>query len=113
ASTTRELLKSVEEELSEQKQMNSDLEKLCQEKDSSLEQQMRTLTETLQSVEAERDSLLCERTSGSQTHSEEMEKLQLRVTSLSEDKDQLQETLEGLRQEKQQLRAQLEDRMEM
>ncbi|XP_049914411.1 centromere-associated protein E isoform X8 [Epinephelus moara] len=113
ASTTQELLKSVQEELCEQKQMNSDLEKLCQEKESSLDQQMRTLTEKLESIEAERDSLLSEKEASCQTSTEEMEKLLCRVTSLSEERDQLQEALEGLRQEKQQLRAELEDRMEM
>nr|XP_033505094.1 centromere-associated protein E isoform X1 [Epinephelus lanceolatus] len=111
-STTQELLKSVQEELCEQNQMNSDLEKLCQEKESSLDQQMRTLTETLKSIEAERDSLLSEKESSCQTSTDEMEKLLCRVTSLTEERDQLQETLEGLRQEKQQLRAELEDRME-
>ena len=70
------------------------------------------LTEELESVRAERDGLLSDRTADTQTHSEEMEKLLCRVTSLSEERDQLQETLEGLRQEKKQLRAELEDRMD-
>ena len=61
-------------------------------------------------MRAERDSLLSERTAD--THSEEMEKLLCRVTSLGEERDQLQEIMEGLRQEKNQLRAELEDRME-
>ncbi|KAL7389116.1 hypothetical protein ABVT39_026772 [Epinephelus coioides] len=113
ASTTQELLKSVQEELCEQKQMNSDLEKLCQEKESSFDQQVRTLTEKLESIEAERDSLLSEKEASCQTSTEEMEKLLCRVTSLSEERDQLQEALEGLRREKQQLKAELEDRMEM
>nr|XP_033505098.1 centromere-associated protein E isoform X5 [Epinephelus lanceolatus] len=113
ASTTQELLKSVQEELCEQKQMNSDLEKLCQEKESSFDQQVRTLTEKLKSIEAERDSLLSEKEASCQTSTEEMEKLLCRVTSLTEERDQLQEILEGLRQEKQQFRAELEDRMEM
>ncbi|XP_049446554.1 centromere-associated protein E isoform X4 [Epinephelus fuscoguttatus] len=112
ASTTQELLKSVQEELCEQKQMNSDLEKLCQEKEISYDQQVRTLTEKLESIEAERDSLLSEKEASCQTSTEEMEKLLCRVTSLTEERDQLQEALEGLRQEKQQLRAELEDRME-
>ncbi|XP_051265823.1 centromere-associated protein E isoform X4 [Dicentrarchus labrax] len=67
---------------------------------------IQTLTEELESVRAERDGLLSERTADS--HSEETEKLLHRVTSLSEERDQLQETLEGLRQEK----KQLEDKME-
>ncbi|XP_078130438.1 centromere-associated protein E isoform X2 [Sander vitreus] len=113
ASTTQERLTSVQEELCAQKQINSDLEKLCQEKECSLDQQMRTLTEKLESIEAERDSLLSEKEANCQTSTEEMEKLLCRVKSLSEERDQLQEILEGLRQEKNQLRAELEDRMEI
>uniref|UniRef100_A0A8C9YF25 Uncharacterized protein n=1 Tax=Sander lucioperca TaxID=283035 RepID=A0A8C9YF25_SANLU len=112
ASTTQERLTSVQEELCAQKRINSDLEKLCQEKECSLDQQMRTLTEKLESIEAERDSLLSEKEANCQTATEEMEKLLCRVKSLSEERDQLQEILEGLRQEKNQLRAELEDRME-
>ncbi|XP_045915972.1 centromere-associated protein E [Micropterus dolomieu] len=112
ASETQELLESVQEKLCKQKQMNSDLEGRHQEKQRTLDQQLITLTEKLESVRAERDSLLSERTANTQTHSEEVEKLLSRVTSLSEERDQLLDTLEGLRQEKQQLRAELEDRME-
>ncbi|XP_039638282.1 centromere-associated protein E isoform X3 [Perca fluviatilis] len=111
ASTTQELLTSVQEELCAQKQINSDLEKLCQEKECSLDQQMRTLTEKLESIEAERDSLLSEKEANCLTSTEKMEKLLCSVKSLSEERDQLQELLEGLRQEKNQLRAELEDRM--
>ncbi|KAI4801817.1 hypothetical protein KUCAC02_019688 [Chaenocephalus aceratus] len=113
ASTTQELLKTVQEKLCEQQQMNSELDKLCQQKESALDQQKKTLTEKLESMEAERDALLSEKETSGQSSTEEMEKLQSRVTSLSEDRHQLQETLEGLRQEKQQLRDQLEDRMVM
>ncbi|XP_034006450.1 centromere-associated protein E isoform X5 [Trematomus bernacchii] len=113
ASTTQELLKTVQEKLCEQQQMNSELDKLCQQKESSLDQQKKTLTDKLESIEAERDGMLSEKESSGQSSTEEMEKLQSRVTSLSEERHQLQETLEGLRQEKQQLRDQLEDRMEM
>ncbi|XP_030293943.1 centromere-associated protein E isoform X2 [Sparus aurata] len=112
ASTTQELLKSVQEELCELKQINSDLQKLSQEKECTLDQQLRSLTEKLEHVEAERDGLLSEKEASCQTSTEEMEKLLSRVTSLSEERDQLQETLEGLRREKQQLKAELEDRME-
>ncbi|XP_067427601.1 centromere-associated protein E isoform X5 [Thunnus thynnus] len=113
ASTTQDLLKSVQEELCEQKQMNSDLEKLSQEKECNLDQQIRTLTEKLESVEAERNSLLSEKEASCQTSTEEMKELLCRVTSLTEERDQLQEILEGLRQEKNQLKAELEDRMDM
>ncbi|XP_051265824.1 centromere-associated protein E isoform X5 [Dicentrarchus labrax] len=112
ASATQELLKSVQDELCQQKQVNSDLEKLSQEKECSLDQQMRTVTEKLQRVEAERDGLLSEKETNSQSSTEETEKLLHRVTSLSEERDQLQEILEGLRQEKKQLQAELEDKME-
>ncbi|XP_044232862.1 centromere-associated protein E isoform X5 [Thunnus albacares] len=112
ASTTQDLLKSVQEELCEQKQMNSDLEKLSQEKECNLDQQIRTLTEKLESVEAERNSLLSEKEASCQTSTEEMKDLLCRVTSLTEERDQLQEILEGLRQEKNQLKAELEDRMD-
>ncbi|XP_042246238.1 centromere-associated protein E isoform X1 [Thunnus maccoyii] len=113
ASTTQDLLKSVQEELCEQKQMNSDLEKLSQEKECNLDQQIRTLTEKLESVEAERNSLLSEKEASCQTSTEETKELLCRVTSLTEERDQLQEILEGLRQEKNQLKAELEDRMDM
>ncbi|XP_074471798.1 uncharacterized protein LOC141756161 isoform X1 [Sebastes fasciatus] len=92
ASTTQELVKSVQLELCEQKQINCNLEKLCQEKECSLDQQMRTLTEKLESIEAERDGLLSEKEANCRTSQEEI--------------------VEGLRQENKQLRAELQDRME-
>ncbi|XP_030578141.1 centromere-associated protein E isoform X2 [Archocentrus centrarchus] len=112
-SSTQELLKSVQEELLAQKNMVCDLKKQSQEKESSLNQQVRTLADKLERVEAERSHLLSERELHTQTSTEEVEKLLCRLTSLSEERDQLQEMLEGLRQEKQQLRAELEDRMDM
>ncbi|KAK2856612.1 hypothetical protein Q5P01_005347 [Channa striata] len=74
-----------------------------------LQTRVKTLTEELECVRAERDS----QTDNRQTSKEEVEKLLCRVTSLSEERDQLQEILEGLRQEKNQLKEELEDRMEM
>ncbi|KAM6992315.1 centromere-associated protein E [Tautogolabrus adspersus] len=130
ASTAQELLESVQEKLQEQKRVNANLERETKEKDDALDQQMRTLTEELQTVsadrdkqmktlseqltvaQAERDAVLSEKETSCLSSSEEMEKLQHRVTSLSEDRDQLQETLEALRQEKQQLTQTMEDRME-
>ncbi|CAJ1077520.1 centromere-associated protein E isoform X5 [Xyrichtys novacula] len=75
-----------------------------------LQTQIQSLTEQLQSVVSERDCLLSERTASS--HSEEMEKLQHRVTSLSTDRDQLQETLEALREQKQQITQEMQDRVD-
>lgn len=141
ASTTQETLKSVEEELCEQKQMNARLEKLSQEKEFSLDQQVgvqqpsfvvkartvqsrvlelelspslqiKTLTEKLEVVESERDGLVSEEAARGQTSTVEREQLLSRVTTLSEEREQLQEVLEGVRQEERQLRAQLEDKME-
>ncbi|XP_034060468.1 centromere-associated protein E isoform X9 [Gymnodraco acuticeps] len=105
-------LHSLQEELQEQKQHSSEHLKLCEQKESELDQQIKYLKEQLEGVRAERDAPFVKESSG-QSSTEEMEKLQSRVTSLSEDRHQLQETLEGLRQEKQQLRDQLEDRMVM
>ncbi|XP_029984980.1 LOW QUALITY PROTEIN: centromere-associated protein E [Sphaeramia orbicularis] len=110
-STTQELLKSVQEELCEQKQINSDL-KALRHNEETLNQQVQTLTEKLQSTEAERDHLLSEKQTDSQSSSQEMEKLLCTVTALKEERDQLQDILEELRQDKQQLRAQLEDRVD-
>ncbi|XP_037305357.2 centromere-associated protein E [Pungitius pungitius] len=108
ASSTQELVKSLQEELGAQNQRNSDLDQLCQEKERSLDQQTRTLSEKLQLVEAERDALISVKDSILQTSTEETEGLLCRVTSLSEERDQLLETLEGVRREE----KQLEDKME-
>ncbi|KAL6095557.1 cenpe [Pungitius sinensis] len=108
ASSTQELVKSLQEKLGAQNQRNSDLDQLCQEKERSLEQQTRTLSEKLQLVEAERDALISTKDSILQTSTEETEGLLCRVTSLSEERDQLLETLEGVRREE----RQLEDKME-
>ncbi|XP_060908635.1 centromere-associated protein E isoform X3 [Labrus mixtus] len=130
ASTSQELLESVQEKLQEQKRVNGNLEREIQEKDDALDQQVRTLTEELQSVSAERDkqvktlsekltvahserdAVMTELETSCLSSSEDMEKLQHRVTSLSEDRDQLQVTLEAVRQEKQQLAQTMEDKME-
>ncbi|KAF7649917.1 hypothetical protein LDENG_00133800 [Lucifuga dentata] len=128
-STTQSLLKAAEEELQEQKQMISDLEKRNQEKEFSLDQQMRTLTEKLQCVEAERDgsqrpdvlrgdreaavqsefSERGERPAAGEAGGPEAGEAAAQSGAAG---DQLQEKLEVLRQEKQQLRAELQGRME-
>lgn len=73
---------------------------------------MKTLTEELGSLRAERDGLLSEKAADAQIRREETEGLQSRLASVSEERDQLQEALESLRQQKQQLQEELEDRME-
>ncbi|RVE71550.1 hypothetical protein OJAV_G00052810 [Oryzias javanicus] len=85
ASSREALLKSVQEELKEQKNLHCDLEKLLQEKESSFSHKMLDLSGQLESAEAERRSLLGE----SQKLTEEKEELLRRVTSLKEDKELL------------------------
>ncbi|KAM7394939.1 hypothetical protein PAMA_006602 [Pampus argenteus] len=102
------LLRSQKAELESRQGGESDAENTFQ----SQELQNQRLTEELESVRAERDSLQSEMTADSQASTEEMKELQCRVTSLSEERDQLQETLDTLRQEKNQLQAELEDKMD-
>ncbi|XP_034555302.1 centromere-associated protein E isoform X6 [Notolabrus celidotus] len=110
---TESRLRSAEEELQQQKQRHSDNMEVCeQQKESGSEQQVKSLSELLQVAHSERDTLLMEKETSCQGLSEEVEKLQHRVTSLSEDRDQLQETLEAVRQEKQQLTQDMEDRVD-
>ncbi|GLD65996.1 centromere-associated protein E, partial [Lates japonicus] len=104
---------SIREELQEQRQKNSDLVKLYEQKEADLQQQTKSLTDKLESAQAERDVLLFEKENSGQSSTEEMEKLLCRVTSLCEERDQLLEGLEGLRQEKKELKAELEAKMEM
>ncbi|XP_034555301.1 centromere-associated protein E isoform X5 [Notolabrus celidotus] len=112
---TESRLRSAEEELQQQKQRHSDNMEVCeQQKESGSEQQVKSLSELLQVAHSERDTLLMEKETSCQGLSEEVEKLQHRVTSLSEDRDQLQETLEAVRQEKQQqLTQDMEERIVM
>ncbi|XP_045559050.1 centromere-associated protein E isoform X6 [Salmo salar] len=113
AAETQGLLHSIQEELRQQRQVNSDLERQSLQKESLLEQQAKQLNEELESVRAERERLLSEKTDGSQNHAEELEKLLSTVTSLTEERDQLQEILEGIREERNQLKRDLEDNVEM
>ncbi|XP_036791709.1 centromere-associated protein E isoform X3 [Oncorhynchus mykiss] len=110
---TQGLLHSIQEELRQQKQVNSDLESQSLQKESLLEQQMRQLSDALESGQAERERLLSEKTDSSQNHAEELEKLRSTVTSLTEERDQLQEILEGIREERNQLKRDLEKNMDM
>ncbi|XP_028295948.1 centromere-associated protein E isoform X2 [Gouania willdenowi] len=103
-----ELLEILEGLRQEKQQLKLQLEDTTEE----LHSQMRGMTEKLQMLEAERDSLLSKRTADTQSSTEEKEKLLNRVKTLSEDRDELQKILEVLRQEKKQLQLQLEDPME-
>ncbi|XP_055742770.1 centromere-associated protein E isoform X2 [Salvelinus fontinalis] len=113
AAETQGLLHSIQEELRQQRQVNSDLESQSLQKESLLEQQAKQLNEELESVRAERERLLFEKTDSSQNHAEELEKLRSTVTSLTGERDQLQEILEGIREERNQLKRDLEDNVEM
>ncbi|XP_054613536.1 centromere-associated protein E isoform X3 [Dunckerocampus dactyliophorus] len=74
---------------------------------------IKNLSQDLDHVKAERDSLFLNKEAEHETSTNEIQKLLCNVKSLSEERDQLHETVEGLRQEKSQLRAELEERMEM
>ncbi|XP_071209338.1 centromere-associated protein E isoform X5 [Salvelinus alpinus] len=113
AAETQGLLHSIQEELRQQRQVNSDLESQSLQKESLLEQQAKQLNEELESVRAERERLLSEKTDSSQNHAGELEKLLSTVTSLTGERDQLQEILEGVREERNQLKRDLEDNVEM
>ncbi|XP_069371194.1 centromere-associated protein E isoform X5 [Paralichthys olivaceus] len=102
----------LQETLQELRQENQQLRAELEDRMETLQCEVKTLTEKLESTETERDSQLCYKEASFQSSSEEKEKLLCRVTSLSEERDQLQETLQELRQENQQLKAELEDRME-
>lgn len=71
-----------------------------------------TVSRQIQSLSRELEGMRTERKAEAQSHSEETEELQNRVTSVSQERDLLQEVLQGLKEEKEQLRAELEDRME-
>ncbi|XP_047243269.1 centromere-associated protein E isoform X4 [Girardinichthys multiradiatus] len=94
------------------------LEELKEEKkklQAELEEKIKMMTilhEEFTHTQAERDSLFS-KMANSQSFTEELEKLQSRLTALSEERDQLQEIVEGLREEKKELRAQLEEKIEM
>ncbi|XP_051816800.1 centromere-associated protein E isoform X2 [Acanthochromis polyacanthus] len=104
-----DMLRSEKAELESRASSGNDADSILQIQE--LKDQIQRLTEELENMRAERDSLLSEKEADIQTSTEEMEKLQCRVTSLSEERDQLQEILEGLREEKKQLSAELEDQM--
>ncbi|XP_061563499.1 centromere-associated protein E [Cololabis saira] len=102
--------KVLQEEISVLRSQTSELEsKLSQGNDSCTT--IQSLTEQLESLRAERDFLLSERTASSSQ--EEVEKLQHRLVSLSQERDELQELLDGLRQERQEFRSESEDRIQM
>ncbi|CAJ1077519.1 centromere-associated protein E isoform X5 [Xyrichtys novacula] len=107
---TKEQKKLIEQLQTAQTSKQDTLQSETSEQLEKLQTQIQSLTEQLQSVVSERDCLLSERTASS--HSEEMEKLQHRVTSLSTDRDQLQETLEALREQKQQITQEMQDRVD-
>ncbi|KAM4712296.1 centromere-associated protein E isoform 3-T3 [Anableps anableps] len=104
-SEKRNQLQEVLEELREEKK------KLQAELEENIKM-MTVLNEELKHVQIERDNLLSKNPT-SQSSTEELEKLQSRLTALSEERDELQQIVEGLREEKKELRAQLEEKIEM
>ncbi|XP_062866436.1 centromere-associated protein E isoform X2 [Trichomycterus rosablanca] len=75
-----------------------------------LKTQVKQLQEDLQSVCADRDSLLSEK---SLCATEELERMQASIGSLTEERDQLREILQGLREERTQLNRAMEEKVEM
>ncbi|KAM8831547.1 centromere-associated protein E isoform 2-T2 [Spinachia spinachia] len=95
------LQETVEGARRDEKQLRAQMEDQME----ALQTETRTLSEKLQLVEAERDSIL-------RASREETETLLGAVTSLGQERDRLQETVEGARRDEKQLRAQMEDQME-
>ncbi|KAI1900869.1 hypothetical protein AGOR_G00054290 [Albula goreensis] len=113
ATETQRLLNSIQEELKQQQQLNSDLKTQSSEMENRLEQQIKQLNEELQLVRSERDALQSERAETAQRPEEEWEKLHSHITSLTEERDQLQQILEGVREERSQLKRNLQESEEM
>ncbi|XP_046871866.1 centromere-associated protein E isoform X4 [Hypomesus transpacificus] len=93
-------------------QLSSDQQSQTSDNSSLLREQMKAISEELESVREERDRLQSEKTAGAQNHSEELEELISKVTSLTEERDQLQEILERVREERNQLEKELEQNIE-
>ncbi|XP_062307656.1 centromere-associated protein E [Osmerus eperlanus] len=93
-------------------QLSSDQQNQTSDNSSLLQEQMKAVSEELESVREERDRLQSEKTDGAQNHSEELEELLSKVTSLTKERDQLQEILEGVKEERNQLEKELEQNIE-
>ncbi|XP_072570027.1 uncharacterized protein [Paramormyrops kingsleyae] len=76
---------------------------------TELKDPIQQLSEELQLVRSERDSLLSERTDSAQGVEEKLEKLHSQVTSITQERNQLQEILEGVREERNQLKNDIEE----
>ncbi|XP_029618651.1 centromere-associated protein E isoform X10 [Salmo trutta] len=116
----RDLEDNVEMMIENQEELRVALEKIHHQEENmkpmetaNLEELQSQLKEELESVRAERERLLSEKTDSSQNHAEELEKLLSTVTSLTEERNQLQEILKGVREERNQLKRNLEDKVEM
>ncbi|XP_061887601.1 centromere-associated protein E isoform X2 [Entelurus aequoreus] len=98
----------IQEKMSEQNQLSLQQLSETKEREAGLQQEIKNLSEELECVKAERDSLIVTKEDGRETSQDEIQKLLSKVMSLSEERDQLHETVEGLRQEKNHIRAELE-----
>ncbi|XP_030641093.1 centromere-associated protein E [Chanos chanos] len=92
----QDLLSTIQEELKQQQQENSELKTQSAAKESHLEQQMGQLSEEVLTLRNERDRLLLEKSSD-QNLSTELQRLQSTLTSLTEEKKQIEQTLEDVR----------------
>ncbi|XP_010783898.1 centromere-associated protein E-like, partial [Notothenia coriiceps] len=90
AAETHIILQSFQDEMQQQRTKHSDLVKPYEQKESDLRENMPSLSQELESVRAEKDTLLFEQSAAAQSSAEEMEKLLSAVTSLTAERDQLQ-----------------------
>nr|XP_023647037.1 centromere-associated protein E isoform X2 [Paramormyrops kingsleyae] len=115
----QEELRVAQEKIRDQQKCIQDLETRTGEMKSQLmhslpnvedlKGQIQQLSEELQLVRSERDSLLSERTDSAQGVEEKLEKLHSQVTSITQERNQLQEILEGVREERNQLKNDIEE----
>ncbi|XP_069038372.1 centromere-associated protein E isoform X2 [Lepisosteus oculatus] len=123
---TQEELREAQEKIGLQKQMVEDLRMQLTQNESqmgksggenissdmtALQDKVNELSEQLQLVSSERDSLLLEKRDSTQRTEADLQELRTHITSLTQEREQLQEILESVRAEKSQLQAELEEKM--
>ncbi|XP_069038376.1 centromere-associated protein E isoform X6 [Lepisosteus oculatus] len=98
----------AQDELRTQQELISDLKTQRTKRETQLDLKVNELSEQLQLVNSERDSLLLEKRDSTQRTESDLQELRTHITSLTQEREQLQETLESVRAEKSQLNS-LED----
>nr|XP_015221450.1 PREDICTED: centromere-associated protein E isoform X2 [Lepisosteus oculatus] len=98
----------AQDELRTQQELISDLKTQRTKRETQLDLKVNELSEQLQLVNSERDSLLLEKRDSTQRTESDLQELRTHIDSLTQEREQLQETLESVRAEKSQLNS-LED----